>query len=101
MPASPDSGDLVLTCTGERSRNHSVGVQLGRGKKLPAILSNMRMVAEGVTTAGCAVDACGKRHGVEMPIAEKVNALLQGHISPDGAVMELMTRTLKHEEPTP
>ena len=93
-------GDLVLTCTGERSRNHNVGVQLGRGRKLPAILSSMRMVAEGVTTASCAVTLAA-RHGVEMPIAEKVNALLQGHIEPDEAVMELMTRTLKHEEPMP
>ena len=93
-------GDLVLTCTGERSRNHNVGVQLGQGKKLPAILANMRMVAEGVATAGCVVTLAA-RHGVEMPIAEKVNALLQGHISPGEAVMELMTRTLKHEELMP
>ena len=93
-------GDLVLTCTGQRSRNHSVGVQLGQGRKLPAILSPMRMVAEGVTTAGSVV-ALASRHRVEMPIAEKVNALLQGHISPHEAVMELMTRTLKHEEPMP
>ena len=93
-------GDLVLTCTGERSRNHNVGVQLGQGKKLPAVLSRMRMVAEGVSTAGCVVTLAA-RHGVEMPIAEKVNALLQGHISPAEAVMELMTRTLKHEELMP
>ena len=93
-------GDLVLTCTGERSRNHNVGVQLGQGRKLPAILSNMRMVAEGVTTASSVVTLAA-RHGVEMPIAEKVNALLQGHVSPNGAVMELMTRTLKHEELMP
>ena len=93
-------GDLVLTCTGERSRNHRVGVQLGEGMKLPAILSQMRMVAEGVTTAGNAVTLAAL-HGVEMPIVEKVNALLQGHISPNAAVMELMTRTLKHEEPMP
>ena len=93
-------GDLVLTCTGQRSRNHSVGVQLGQGRKLPAILSPMRMVAEGVTTAGSVV-ALASRHRVEMPIAEKVNALLQRHISPHEAVMELMTRTLKHEEPMP
>ena len=93
-------GDLVLTCTGDRSRNHGVGVKLGQGKKLPAILSPMRMVAEGVTTA-CSVVALANRHRVEMPIAEKVNALLQGHISPHEAVMELMTRTLKHEEPMP
>lgn len=93
-------GDLVLTCTGQRSRNHSVGVQLGQGKKLPTILSHMRMVAEGVPTAACVV-ALADRYGVEMPIAEKVNALLQGHISPHEAVMALMTRTLKHEEPMP
>ena len=93
-------GDLVLTCTGQRSRNHGVGVQLGQGRKLPVILSSMRMVAEGVTTAGSVVSLAA-RHGVEMPIAEKVNALLQGHISPHEAVMELMTRTLKHEEPMP
>ena len=93
-------GDLVLTCTGQLSRNHGVGVQLGQGRKLPAILSSMRMVAEGVTTAGSVVSLAA-RYGVEMPIAEKVNALLQGHISPREAVMELMTRTLKHEEPMP
>ena len=92
-------GDLVLTCTGERSRNHYVGVQLGKGRKLTTILSGMRMVAEGVTTAECAAKLAA-RLGVEMPIAEKVNELLQGHISPSEAVMELMTRTLKHEEPT-
>lgn len=93
-------GDLVLTCTGHRSRNHSVGVQLGQGRKLHAILSRMRMVAEGVPTADCVV-ALAARHHVEMPIAEKVNALLQGRLSPHEAVMELMTRTLKHEEPMP
>ena len=93
-------GDLVLTCTGERSRNHRVGVELGQGRKLPAILSQMRMVAEGVATAGNAVTLAAL-HGVEMPIAEKVDALLQGNISPNEAVMELMTRTLKHEEPMP
>ena len=93
-------GDLVLTCTGQRSRNHSVGVQLGNGEKLPDILSDMRMVAEGVTTATCVVDLAEKKH-VEMPIAKKVNEFLLGEISPQNAVMELMTRTLKHEEPMP
>ena len=93
-------GDLVLTCTGQRSRNHSVGVQLGQGRELSDILSHMRMVAEGVTSAGCVV-ALADRHDVEMPIAEKINALLQGHLSPHEAVMKLMTRTLKHEEPMP
>jgi glycerol-3-phosphate dehydrogenase (NAD(P)+) len=91
-------GDLVLTCTGHLSRNHTVGFQLGQGKKLADILSAMRMVAEGVSTAGSAV-ALGARHGVEMPIAERVYALLHGHITPHEAVTELMTRALKHEDP--
>jgi glycerol-3-phosphate dehydrogenase (NAD(P)+) len=90
-------GDLVLTCTGHLSRNYVVGVQLGQGKKLSDILSQMHMVAEGVTTASAAV-ALGERYQVEMPIAEKVYALLQGHITPHEAVTELMQRTLKHED---
>lgn len=98
-------GDLVLTCTGQRSRNYRVGVQLGQGRKLQQLTfrpceGSGRMVAEGVTAAGCVV-ALATRYQVEMPIATKVNALLQGDISPHEAVMELMTRTLKHEEPMP
>src|SRR5262249_5057062 len=89
-------GDLVLTCTGPLSRNYVVGVQLGQGRKWPDILSQMHMVAEGVTTATAAV-ALGKRYGVEMPIAERVQAILQGHIAPHEAVSDLMQRTLKHE----
>jgi glycerol-3-phosphate dehydrogenase (NAD(P)+) len=90
-------GDLVLTCTGHLSRNHAVGVQLGQGKKLPDILSQMHMVAEGVTTASAAV-ALGECYHVEMPIAEKIYAILQGHSTPHEAVTELMQRTLKHED---
>lgn len=90
-------GDLVLTCTGHLSRNYAVGVQLGQGKKLSDILAPMRMVAEGVTTAPAAV-ALGERYAVEMPIAEKVQAVLQGHVTPHAAVTELMQRTLKHED---
>ena len=90
-------GDLVLTCTGHLSRNYAVGVQLGQGKKLPDILSQMHMIAEGVVTASAAV-ALGERYQVEMPIAEKVYAILQGHIAPHEAVTELMQRTLKHED---
>jgi glycerol-3-phosphate dehydrogenase (NAD(P)+) len=74
-----------------------VGVQLGQGKKLPDILSQMHMIAEGVVTASAAV-ALGERYQVEMPIAEKVYAILQGHIAPHEAVTELMQRTLKHED---
>ena len=90
-------GDLVLTCTGHLSRNYAVGVQLGQGKKWADILSQMHMVAEGVTTASAAV-ALGERYDVEMPIAEKVQAILQGHSTPHEAVTELMQRTLKHED---
>ena len=89
-------GDLVLTCTGDLSRNHSVGVQLGRGKSLNEILCHMHMVAEGVTTAGSAV-ALGRKYQVEMPIAERIYALLHGTIEPHAAVTELMTRALKQE----
>jgi glycerol-3-phosphate dehydrogenase (NAD(P)+) len=90
-------GDLVLTCTGDLSRNRTVGVQLGQGKKLSDILYHMRAVAEGVTTVGSAV-ALGRRYQVEMPIAESVYAVIQGHIEPRAAVTALMTRTLKQED---
>lgn len=90
-------GDLVLTCTGDLSRNRTVGVQLGQGKKLSDILYQMRAVAEGVTTVGSAV-ALGRRYQVEMPIAESVYGLIHGHIEPRAAVTALMTRTLKQED---
>jgi glycerol-3-phosphate dehydrogenase (NAD(P)+) len=90
-------GDLVLTCTGELSRNRTVGIQLGQGKALADILSHLRAVAEGVTTAGAAV-ALGQRYDVEMPIAAHVYAILQGQIHPRDAVTTLMTRALKRED---
>jgi glycerol-3-phosphate dehydrogenase (NAD(P)+) len=90
-------GDLVLTCTGDLSRNHTVGVQLGQGNTLPEILRQMRAVAEGVSSASSAV-ALGQRYGVEMPIAEHVHAVLHGHMKPHDAVMALMTRALKRED---
>jgi glycerol-3-phosphate dehydrogenase (NAD(P)+) len=90
-------GDLVLTCTGDLSRNHTVGVQLGQGKSLDDILKGMHAVAEGVTTAGSAV-ALGRQFQVEMPIAERIYALLNGDVTPHEAVTELMTRALKSED---
>ena len=90
-------GDLVLTCTGDLSRNHTVGVQLGQGKALQDILHHMRTVAEGVGTAGSAV-ALGAKYGVEMPITETVYALLHGQIDPRQAVTTLMTRSLRPED---
>jgi glycerol-3-phosphate dehydrogenase (NAD(P)+) len=90
-------GDLVLTCTGGLSRNRSVGVELGRGSKLPEILAAMHgMVAEGVFTTNAAVGLAHK-HGVEMPITEQMHAILHDGKSPSDAIRDLMTRTAKSE----
>lgn len=90
-------GDLVLTCTGGLSRNRSVGVELGRGKKLPEIIAGMHgMVAEGVFTTTAAVGLAHARK-VEMPITEQMHAILNHHKSPREAIQELMTRTGKSE----
>jgi glycerol-3-phosphate dehydrogenase (NAD(P)+) len=90
-------GDLVLTCTGGLSRNRSVGVELGRGKKLPEIIAGMHgMVAEGVFTTTAAVGLARAR-GVEMPITEQMHAILHDGKSPREAIQELMTRSGKSE----
>jgi glycerol-3-phosphate dehydrogenase (NAD(P)+) len=90
-------GDLVLTCTGGLSRNRSVGVELGRGRKLPEIISSMRgMVAEGVFTTDAAVQLA-RAHQVEMPITEQMHAILNQGKSPADAIQELMARTSKRE----
>jgi glycerol-3-phosphate dehydrogenase (NAD(P)+) len=90
-------GDLVLTCTGGLSRNRSVGVELGRGKKLPDIIDAMHgMVAEGVFTTTAAVGLARSR-GVEMPITEQMHAILHNGKSPREAIQELMTRSGKSE----
>jgi glycerol-3-phosphate dehydrogenase (NAD(P)+) len=90
-------GDLVLTCTGGLSRNRSVGVELGRGKKLPEIIEGMHgMVAEGVFTTTAAVGLAHAR-GVEMPITEQMHAILHEGKSPKEALQELMARTGKSE----
>jgi glycerol-3-phosphate dehydrogenase (NAD(P)+) len=89
-------GDLVLTCTGELSRNRTVGNRLGQGETLNAILSDMRAVAEGVRTTP-AVHALAARHGVEMPIVAEVHAILEGERSPAAAVERLMLRDPKPE----
>jgi glycerol-3-phosphate dehydrogenase (NAD(P)+) len=90
-------GDLVLTCTGSLSRNRTVGFRLGQGESLEAILGEMTAVAEGVKTAG-AVHALARKHGVEMPIAEQVYAMLEEGRSPAEAVRALMMRDPKPEE---
>jgi glycerol-3-phosphate dehydrogenase (NAD(P)+) len=92
-------GDLVLTCTGGLSRNRSVGVELGRGKKLPEIIEAMHgMVAEGVFTTTAAVGLAHSRK-VEMPITEQMHAILHQEKSPREAIQELMSRTGKSESP--
>lgn len=90
-------GDLVLTCTGGLSRNRSVGVELGRGQKLPAIIAGMHgSVAEGVFTTHAAM-GLAKARSVEMPITEQMFAILQNHKPPSQAIDELMTRSAKRE----
>lgn len=89
-------GDLVLTCTGELSRNRDVGLKIGKGEKLEDILSNMRMVAEGVKTS-LAAKELAHRFGVDVPIAEQVYLMLYSGKAPEDAIFELMTRQLKHE----
>jgi glycerol-3-phosphate dehydrogenase (NAD(P)+) len=89
-------GDLVLTCTGDLSRNRTVGIQLGEGKPLSEILAGMRMVAEGVKTTESAY-RLARRLGVDMPITEQVYRVLYEDKSPKQAVLDLMTRDLKAE----
>jgi glycerol-3-phosphate dehydrogenase (NAD(P)+) len=89
-------GDLVLTCTGNLSRNRHVGIQLGQGRSLSEILSGMRMVAEGVRTTGAAL-ALGAGHNLELPIAAEMSAVLDGRRSPREAVEALMGRRQRPE----
>jgi glycerol-3-phosphate dehydrogenase (NAD(P)+) len=89
-------GDLVLTCTGELSRNRQVGLKLGQGRKLMDILKESRSVAEGVKTTE-SVHALGKKLKVELPITEQVFAVLYAGKDPKQAVKELMGRGLKGE----
>ncbi len=89
-------GDLVLTCTGEESRNRSVGVRLGRGETLSQILGSMKMVAEGVPTTRSVTDLA-RKHGVDMPIAFIVERILFQDLPPRRALDELLSRELKKE----
>jgi glycerol-3-phosphate dehydrogenase (NAD(P)+) len=89
-------GDLVLTCTGNLSRNRHVGMELGRGRRLDEILAGMQMVAEGVKTTGAAL-ALGARHGVELPIAAQMAEVLAGRRDPREALETLMLRPQRIE----
>lgn len=89
-------GDLILTCTGDLSRNRTVGVELGKGRTLTEVLSEMRMVAEGVETTR-ATHALAQREGIDMPIVAEVHAVLFEERSPAEAVKTLMLREPKPE----
>jgi glycerol-3-phosphate dehydrogenase (NAD(P)+) len=90
-------GDLVLTCTGPLSRNRSVGVELGRGRSLTAILAQLHgKVAEGVRTTTAAL-GLAEAHRVEMPITEQMRAILQHDKSPQDAIRDLMARPGRDE----
>ncbi|MBP6265391.1 MAG: NAD(P)-dependent glycerol-3-phosphate dehydrogenase [Nitrospira sp.] len=90
-------GDLILTCTGPLSRNHSVGVRLGKGERLEGILASMQAVAEGVRTAKAAL-GLALRCGVDMPIVQEVNAVLFADKPCRQAVGDLMEREAKGEK---
>lgn len=89
-------GDLMATCTSERSRNRSVGFAMGKGEPLPQIIERMHMVAEGVKSAGPLV-ALSRGLGVEMPIAEQVAEIVAGHANPADALLSLMDRPAREE----
>jgi glycerol-3-phosphate dehydrogenase (NAD(P)+) len=89
-------GDLVATCISKLSRNRGVGEELGRGRKLDDIVTEMNMVAEGVKTSRPVV-ALGAREGVDMPIAEHVVKVLYEGVSPGDMVLSLMLREAKKE----
>jgi glycerol-3-phosphate dehydrogenase (NAD(P)+) len=103
MGAQPDTifgltgaGDLILTATGELSRNRRVGLQLAEGHALDKILQKLGHVAEGVYTAREVVKLATTQ-GVEMPVSEAVNAVLEGKLAPKSAVEQLLARDLKKE----
>lgn len=89
-------GDLVLTCTGDLSRNRTVGIELAKGRPLADIVGSMRMVAEGIQTTFAAADLAGI-HGVEMPIVQQMNAILKLGKPPREAIRDLMERAPKPE----
>lgn len=89
-------GDLVLTCTGDLSRNRRVGLALARGESLDQILSRTKMVAEGVRTTEAAL-ALSAKHGIELPIASEMSDVLHGRTDPQTAIRNLMGRKQKLE----
>jgi glycerol-3-phosphate dehydrogenase (NAD(P)+) len=89
-------GDLVLTCSGELSRNRRVGLELAKGRRIEEITGSMKMVAEGVETCAAAV-GLGAKFGVDLPIIQQMDAVLHRAKDPREALRDLMERTLKGE----
>ncbi|RFB05218.1 NAD(P)H-dependent glycerol-3-phosphate dehydrogenase [Parvularcula marina] len=89
-------GDIILTCSSQQSRNFSLGYEIGQGRAVADILKERRTVAEGAATAPILV-RLAKEAGVEMPIAEGVATLIEGHKPLSSVVEELLTRPLKSE----
>jgi glycerol-3-phosphate dehydrogenase (NAD(P)+) len=89
-------GDLVLTCTGDLSRNRQVGLKLGQGQSIDSILKEMSMVAEGVKTTD-SVYAMAEKYKVEMPITNQVYRVLYQGLDPKNAVNELLARPPREE----
>jgi glycerol-3-phosphate dehydrogenase (NAD(P)+) len=96
MPGLAGLGDLVLTCTGDLSRNRQVGLQLAGGRGLGQIVSSTPMVAEGVKTTAVAMKLAA-RCGVELPIGMEMHAVLSMERTPEQAIRNLMSRTLRSE----
>jgi glycerol-3-phosphate dehydrogenase (NAD(P)+) len=90
------AGDLILTATGDLSRNRRVGLELARGRALGEIVAGLGHVAEGVRSAG-EVAKLAARHGVAMPVSDAVNAVLAGRLTPPQAVESLLARVAKGE----
>ncbi len=90
-------GDLVLTCTGKLSRNHSVGVELGKGKSLSEIVTGTKMIAEGILTT-LSVHELAKARKVELPICDQVYQVLYKNKPLHKAIQDLMSRALRQEE---
>jgi glycerol-3-phosphate dehydrogenase (NAD(P)+) len=89
-------GDLVLTCSGDASRNRRVGLALGQGKKMPDILAEMRQVAEGVKTAKVAKELTAKL-GVDSPIIDAMHAIIHGGVPVRDAILRMLSRPMRSE----
>ena len=89
-------GDLILTCSSRQSRNFSLGFALGQGQSLDAYMAGRRTVSEGVHTARVIVEMANQ-HGIDMPICQAVDAIVQGRSSADDEIARLLARPVRPE----